>query len=214
METIDQSTLSTIQFNEDGLVPAVVQSVNDNEVLMLAYMNKEALKLMLETRKGTYFSRSRQELWVKGETSGNTQAVKEVYYDCDADSILLKVEQTGVACHKNRKSCFHNPLTETSSTTEVSDIISELYSVVSERKENPVEGSYTTYLFTKGIDKILKKVGEESSEVIIASKNHSKSEMTEEISDLVYHTLVLMANEGVRPEDIGEALKKRRPSDD
>jgi len=214
METIDQSTLSTIQFNEDGLVPAVVQSVDDNEVLMLAYMNKEALKLMLETRKGTYFSRSRQELWVKGETSGNTQAVKEVYYDCDADSILLKVEQTGVACHKNRKSCFHNPLTETSSTTEVSDIISELYSVVSERKENPVEGSYTTYLFTKGIDKILKKVGEESSEVIIASKNHSKSEMTEEISDLVYHTLVLMANEGVRPEDIGEALQKRRPSDD
>mgnify|MGYP000058217362 CR=1 FL=1 len=214
METIDQSTLSTIQFNEHGLVPAVVQSAVDNEVLMLAYMNKEALKLTLETRKGTYFSRSRQELWVKGETSGNTQAVKEVYYDCDADSILLKVEQTGVACHKNRKSCFHNPLTEMSSTTEVTDIISELYSVVSERKENPVEGSYTTYLFTKGIDKILKKVGEESSEVIIASKNHSKSEMTEEISDLVYHTLVLMANEGVRPEDIGEALKKRRPSDD
>jgi phosphoribosyl-ATP pyrophosphohydrolase/phosphoribosyl-AMP cyclohydrolase len=214
METLDQSTLSTIQFNEDGLVPAVVQSADDNEVLMLAYMNKEALKLTLETRKGTYFSRSRQELWVKGETSGNTQAVKEVYYDCDADSILLKVEQTGVACHKNRKSCFHNPLTESSSTTEVSDIISELYSVVSERKENPVEGSYTTYLFTKGIDKILKKVGEESSEVIIASKNHSKSEMTEEISDLVYHTLVLMANEGVRPEDICEALKKRRPSDD
>ncbi len=214
METIDQNTLSNIKYNDHGLVPAVVQSAEDNEVLMLAYMNEEALRLTLETRKGTYFSRSRQEIWVKGETSGNTQAVKEVYYDCDADSILLKVDQTGVACHKNRKSCFHNPLTETASTTQVSDIISELYSVVSERKENPVEGSYTTYLFTKGIDKILKKVGEESSEVIIASKNHSKSEMTEEISDLVYHTLVLMANEGVRPEDIGEALKKRRPSDD
>ena len=214
METIDKNGISNINFNEDGLVPAVVQSIEDNEVLMLAYMNEEALKLTLETGKGTFFSRSRQKLWVKGETSGNIQAVKEVYYDCDADSILLKVDQTGVACHKNRKSCFHNAMTNTSRSEKASDIINELYSVVNERKNNPVEGSYTTYLFTKGIDKILKKVGEESSEVIIASKNHSKSEMTEEISDLIYHTLVLMANEGVRPEAIGEALKKRRPSDD
>ncbi|MFP4078068.1 MAG: bifunctional phosphoribosyl-AMP cyclohydrolase/phosphoribosyl-ATP diphosphatase HisIE [Candidatus Izemoplasmataceae bacterium] len=215
METIDKNILETIEFDEKGLVPAVVQSVDDNQVLMLAYMNKEALEKTLKTKKGTYFSRSRGTLWVKGETSGNTQEVKEAYYDCDADSILLKVRQTGVACHKNRMSCFHNPLGETGTAASSSrEIIEEVYSVVRERKNKPVEGSYTTYLFNEGIDKILKKVGEESSEVIIASKNHSKSEMVEEISDLVYHTLVLMANEGVTPGDVSEALKKRRPSDD
>jgi phosphoribosyl-ATP pyrophosphohydrolase/phosphoribosyl-AMP cyclohydrolase len=214
MKTIDQSTLNEINFNKDGLVPAVVQSIEDNQVLMLAYMNKEALKKTLTTKKATYFSRSRQELWIKGATSGNTQEVRELFYDCDADSLLLKVKQTGVACHKNRKSCFHTPMIPLSSNTPTSDIIDELYSVVSERKKTPLEGSYTTYLFNEGIDKILKKVGEESSEVIIASKNHSKSEMVEEISDLIYHTLVLMANEEVTPEQVGEALKKRRPRDD
>lgn len=213
METIDQSTLDTIEFDEKGLVPAVVQSIEDGQVLMLAYMNKEALEKTLGTRKATYYSRSRQELWVKGGTSGNTQEVIEAYYDCDADSILLKVKQTGVACHKNRMSCFHNPLSEKADATSSNrEVIDEVYSVVRERRDNPVEGSYTTYLFTEGIDKILKKVGEESSEVIIAAKNHSKSEMTEEISDLVYHALVLMANEGVTPEDIAKALRKRRPS--
>ena len=214
METLDKNILETIRFNEAGLVPAVVQSADDNQVLMLAYMNKEALEKTLETKKGTYFSRSRNALWVKGETSGNTQEVKEAYYDCDADSILLKVRQTGVACHKNRMSCFHNLLGGTKSSSSSREIIEEVYSVVRERKDNPIEGSYTTYLFNEGVDKILKKVGEESSEVIIASKNHSKSEMVEEISDLVYHTLVLMANEGVTPDDVSEALKKRRPSDD
>ncbi len=215
METIDTRTLKNIRFDGSGLVPAVVQSIEDGSVLMLAYMNKDALEKTLTTGRGTYYSRSRQALWVKGETSGNTQEVREAYYDCDADSILLKVRQTGVACHKNRKSCFHNPLLENQpEESSTGDIIEELYSVVRERKSRPVEGSYTNYLFKEGIDKILKKVGEESSEVIIASKNHSKEEMTEEISDLVYHTLVLMASEGVTPEEVGEALKKRRPSDD
>ena len=214
MQTIDKATIDSIAFDANGLVPAVVQSVDDNQVLMLAYMNKDALEQTLTTGRGTYYSRSRGEIWVKGETSGNTQEVREIFHDCDADSVLLRVKQTGVACHKHKMSCFHNPMGTTKTTVPSPKIIKELYSTIAQRRKHPVEGSYTNYLFNEGIDKILKKVGEESSEVIIASKNHAASEMIEEISDLVYHTLVLMVNEGVTPENVSEALEKRRPSDD
>ncbi len=214
MQPINDAYKDIIQFDDNGLVPAVVQSIDDNTVLMLAYMDEAAIEETLKSGYATYYSRSRKSRWKKGETSGNVQQVQALYYDCDADSILLKVKQTGVACHKNKKSCFHNPMGGTEQLKPSPAIIDELYSVITNRKKNPKEGAYTTYLFNKGIDKILKKVGEESSEVIIASKNASAGEMIEEISDLVYHVLVLMANEGVTPEQVSEALEKRRPSDD
>ncbi|MDX9692233.1 MAG: bifunctional phosphoribosyl-AMP cyclohydrolase/phosphoribosyl-ATP diphosphatase HisIE [Acholeplasmataceae bacterium] len=202
--------ISEIKYNNDGLVPVVVQDVITQDVLMLAYMNEEALKQTIETKKGTYYSRSRKSIWVKGESSGNTQEVKGLFYDCDEDSLLLKVLQTGVACHTGNKSCFYREIFNESINDQSKDIITELYEIISERKLNPVEGSYTTYLFTKGIDKILKKVGEETSEIIIGAKNNSKTETVYEISDLVYHILVLMVNQGINPIDIVEELKTRR----
>lgn len=203
MEIYD--VINEIKFDEKGLVPVVVQEVISKEVLMLAYMNEESIKKTLEEKEAVYFSRSRQKLWKKGETSGNIQKVKGFYYDCDKDTILLKVEQVGVACHTGNHSCFFNEVVK----YEDKDIIKGLYELIEYRKNNPLEDSYTNYLFEKGIDKILKKVGEESSEVIIASKNHSKDEMIYEISDLVYHMLVLMVNEGVSVNNIKEELIKR-----
>ncbi len=196
-----------IKFDEKGLVPVIVQDYRSKEVLMLAYMNKEAIKLTLEKKIAHYYSRSRKQLWKKGETSGNIQYVKGLYYDCDADTILLKVKQIGVACHTNHMSCFFN---EVIKCTESNDILEDLYALIKERKYHPIEDSYTTYLFEKGLDKILKKVGEESTEVIIAAKNQSFDEMKYEISDLVYHVLVLMINEGLELEDIEKELESRR----
>jgi phosphoribosyl-ATP pyrophosphohydrolase/phosphoribosyl-AMP cyclohydrolase len=200
--------LEKIVYNEKGLIPVVVQESSTKEVLMLAYMNEEALKQTLLTKQATYYSRSRQSLWVKGETSGHVQTVKGLVYDCDGDSLLMTVEQTGVACHTGEMSCFHNALIEPEESPK--PLLEELYQTIDERKKNPIEGSYTNYLFTKGIDKILKKVGEETAEVIIAAKNHSISEMTYEISDLVYHTLVLMVQEGVTLDQIESELKRRQ----
>jgi phosphoribosyl-AMP cyclohydrolase / phosphoribosyl-ATP pyrophosphohydrolase len=197
-----------IKFDEKGLVPAVVQDVNTGKVLMLAYMNEESLKLTLETKKTWFYSRSRQKLWNKGETSGNFQIVKKMSYDCDGDTILLEVEPIGPSCHTGEESCFFNKMLDEKVSSE-KDILEKLYGLIIDRKENPVEGSYTNYLFNKGIDKILKKVGEETSEVIIASKNNSKEEMTYEISDLAYHLLVLMVNQGVTISDIKKELNKR-----
>ncbi|HBG4727539.1 TPA: bifunctional phosphoribosyl-AMP cyclohydrolase/phosphoribosyl-ATP diphosphatase HisIE [Clostridioides difficile] len=205
--------IRSIKFDDKGLVPVVVQEVVSKDVLMLAYMNKDAIKKTLKDKVSCYFSRSRQELWVKGETSGNTQKVVKMSYDCDVDTILLFVEQTGVACHTGNYSCFYRDLFDDSSKMELevqTNILKELYDLINERKNNPVEGSYTNYLFEKGIDKILKKVGEESSEVIIASKNTDKSELIYEISDLVYHTLVLMIEKGVEIDEIKKELLKRR----
>ena len=202
--------LNEIKFDENGLVPVVVQSIETNEVLMLAYMNKEALELTIQERVATYYSRSRKTLWKKGETSGHYQYVKSLSYDCDGDSILLKVVQEGVACHTNKMSCFFNEVISSDEVQKNSYLLEELYATIEERKNNPVEGSYTNYLFTKGLDKILKKVGEETAEVIIASKNRSSSEMILEISDLVYHTLVLMVNEGVKLQSIEEELRGRQ----
>lgn len=197
-----------IKFDEKGLVPAIAQDVNTKKVLMLAYMNKESIERTLEEGVAVYYSRSRGELWKKGETSGNIQKLKGMSYDCDGDSILLTVEQVGVACHTGEYSCFFNEVVKLEEDRE--DILVGLYSLLKERKQNPLEGSYSSYLFREGVDKILKKVGEESAEVIIASKNNDKEEMIYEISDLVYHTLVLMVEQGVNIDDIKKELEKRR----
>ena len=194
-----------INYNKDGLVPAIAQDIATGEVLMLAYMNKESLKLTLKTQIVHYYSRSRKEIWKKGETSGNIQELKGFYYDCDGDTILLKVKQTGVACHTGEYSCFFN---EVVSSQDYKNTLGELYKVILDRKNNPKEGSYTNYLFNEGIDKILKKVGEESAEVIIGAKNN-REELIYESSDLIYHLIVLLVNEGVSLGDIYEELTKR-----
>ncbi len=200
--------IEDLVFNHDGLIPVVVQDVFSNAVLMLAYMNQEALLKTIKEKQAYYYSRKRQRLWKKGETSGHVQRVYGLDYDCDADTLLMKVKQTGVACHKNKVSCFHHSILSNEPSRE--DILATLYSLIKERKINPKADSYTNYLFDKGLDKILKKVGEESSEVIIASKNKSESEMVYEISDLFYHILVLMVNENLELDAIFEELSKRR----
>jgi phosphoribosyl-ATP pyrophosphohydrolase/phosphoribosyl-AMP cyclohydrolase len=198
--------IESIKFDNNGLVPAIVQDINTNKVLMLAYMNEESIRKTLEEKIACYYSRSRKELWKKGETSGNIQNLKGFYYDCDKDSILLLVEQVGVACHTGNYSCFFNEVIGYNNQVSV---LTDLYELIENRKNTPVEGSYTNYLFEKGLDKILKKVGEETSEVIIGAKNKDKEEMVYEISDLVYHLLVLMVNEGVSINDIKKELKNR-----
>lgn len=198
--------IDKIKFNGHGLVPCIVQDVYTKEVLMLAYMNEESLKKSIETKETWFYSRSRQELWNKGATSGHKQFIKKMSYDCDGDTILVEVEQIGVACHTGAKSCFFETIFE--EEDKVFDL-GKLYNLIKERKENPVEGSYTNYLFDKGIDKILKKVGEESAEVIIAAKNPDLTELQYELSDLVYHSLVLMVERGLELKDIAEELKKR-----
>ena len=214
--------LDKLKWDNDGLLPAIVQDDLTEEVLMLAYMNKESLERSLELGEAVYFSRSRQALWHKGETSGHFQRIKKIFYDCDRDTILLRVEQIGVACHEGDKSCFHYDLT--SLLDSGSDIrveakdnsgilfgkrIAGLESVIADRFEKRPEGAYTTYLFEKGIDKILKKVGEETAEVIIGAKNEGKSEVVYEASDLFYHLLVLFKEKGVSINDIEAELANR-----
>lgn len=204
--------INDIKFDEKGLIPAIMQDYKTGEVLMQAYMNEESLGKTMATGCSWFYSRSRQELWEKGATSGNTQEVKEIFYDCDGDSLLVKVIQKGNACHTGNRSCYYRSLLSSENNVKsasLGEIIEKLYSKVEDRKQNPVEGSYTNYLFEKGIDKILKKVGEESAEVIIAAKNESKDEMVYEISDLVYHLTVLMNHAGIYPQDIATELLKR-----
>jgi phosphoribosyl-AMP cyclohydrolase / phosphoribosyl-ATP pyrophosphohydrolase len=198
--------IEDIKFDDNGLVPTIVQDINTNKVLMLAYMNAESIRKTLQEKIACYYSRSRKELWKKGETSGNIQKLKGFYYDCDKDSILILVDQVGVACHTGNYSCFFNEIIGYNNQVNV---LTDLYKLIENRKNTPVEGSYTNYLFEKGLDKILKKVGEETSEVIIGAKNKDKEEMIYEISDLVYHLLVLMVNEGVSINDIKEEIEKR-----
>lgn len=202
--------IGEIKFDEKGLVPAIAQDINTKEVLMLAYMNKEALEKTLEEKIVHYYSRSRGKLWKKGETSGNIQKLKALSYDCDGDTLLVMVDQVGVACHTGSYSCFFNEVVDLEEPEEKEDILKELHLLLKERKENPVEGSYTNYLFQEGLDKILKKVGEESAEVIIAAKNQDKEELIYEISDLAYHSLVLMVEKDLSLEDIKKELKTRR----
>ena len=204
--------LSMLKFDDKGLIPVITQDCQSGAVFMQAYMNKEALELTIKTGRATYYSRSRQSLWIKGETSGNVQTVKSIAYDCDADSILMQVDQTGVACHTGEYSCYHNELFKTDDDSIKADasIISELYGVVQDRLNNPKEGSYTNYLLEKGVDKISKKVVEEACEVIIGAKNKDKNEMQYEIADLLYHLIVLMVDSGVKLEDVFSELQGRR----
>ena len=204
--------LSMIRWNEQGLVPAIAQDAVDGTVLMLAWMNEESLRLTLETGYANYFSRSRQQLWKKGETSGHVQEVLAVKYDCDADAILLTVRQTGPACHTGARSCFFNDLkkADEDELPATSHILEQVYRVIEDRKAHPQEGSYTNYLFEKGIEKICKKVGEEASETIIAAMKNSKEEVTYEVADLLYHLLVLCYDRGVTPADLWDELARRR----
>jgi phosphoribosyl-ATP pyrophosphohydrolase/phosphoribosyl-AMP cyclohydrolase len=196
-----------LKFDEKGLIPAIAQDAVSGEVLMQAYMNKEALDKTIETGYATYFSRSRNKLWKKGEESGHTQKVVGISYDCDGDSILLRVLQEGAACHTGNRSCFFNDITENSYPGN--KIIYDLVETIKDRKVNPKEGSYTNYLFDKGIDKICKKIGEESAEVIIASKNENKKELVGEICDLLYHTLILMNVKDISLSDVFTELSER-----
>ena len=202
-----ENILNEVKFDEKGLIVAVAQDYSTNEVLMVAYMNREALEITLNEKRACYFSRSRQSLWRKGETSGHWQNLKGLYYDCDADAILMKVEQVGNACHTGAYSCFFNKVYEENVTDQA--ILSRVYNQIMSRRENPQEGSYTNYLFDKGLDKILKKVGEETSEVIIGAKNKNKDELVYEMCDLIYHAMVLMVNEGVTMDDLKAELTKR-----
>lgn len=198
-----------IKFDALGLVPAIIQDFETGEVLMLAYMNKESLNKTLETKETWFWSRSRKELWNKGATSGNTQRVKSLSYDCDGDTLLIKVNQRGNACHTGERSCFFNEVYNDGEETSGGDFLFKLYDVIKDRKENPKEGSYTNYLFDKGIDKILKKLGEEAAETIIAAKNPDEGELIYEASDLVYHLLVLLNEKNIPLDRIIEELKGR-----
>jgi len=260
--------LESVKYNEQGLVPAIAQDLRTDEVLMLAYMNEESLKKTVETGFAHYYSRSRQKLWLKGETSGHFQKVRSISFDCDFDAILLKVEQTGAACHTGHRSCFFTRLetnelrdgmkeenaaglsgeegggaVESGASCEAdgavessasckpaaegekaagtaaagmkeetgngSEVLQKVFDVITDRMENPKEGSYTNYLFTKGLDKILKKVGEEACEVVVASKNGSKDEIKAEIADLMYHIMVLLAERGMTLDDVYRELEQR-----
>jgi len=204
-----------LKFGTDGLLPVIVQEAATREVLMLAYMNEEALQQTLATGRSVFYSRSRRELWMKGETSGNRQYVREIAYDCDADALLLTVDQVGVACHTGSKSCFFRryPVksgAEASEREVEKDIFPELYRVLRERKEKQPAGSYTAGLLAAGQDRILKKIGEEAGEVIIASKNDAPGEIIYEMADLWFHSLLLLASHDIPPERVYEELHRRR----
>ena len=201
---------SELKLNPSGLIPVIVQDYKTNEVLMLAYMNKEAFNHTVKSGRMTYYSRSRKELWIKGETSGHYQYLKSLTVDCDKDTLLAKVEQIGAACHTGSRSCFFQQIVGNDyDTTNPLQVFESVYGTIMNRKENPKEGSYTNYLFDKGIDKILKKVGEEATEIVIAAKNPNPEEIKYEISDFLYHVMVLMLERGITWEDITRELAER-----
>lgn len=209
-----ENILKEIKFDEKGLIPAVVQDVTTKEVLMVAYMNEETLKMTLETKKATFFSRSRKEIWVKGATSGNYMNVDTVKVDCDGDCLVVLARPDGPACHTNNRSCFfrkieNGELVTDTKTGKVSDILMREQAVIIDRKHNPDEDSYTNYLFNKGEDKILKKVGEEAAEVVIAGKNRDKEEIKYETADLLYHLSVMLVDNDMTWDDIFEEMEKR-----
>lgn len=215
--------MENIKFDEKGLIPAIIQDYKSGQVLMMAYMNQESLNKTMESGKTWFYSRSRQKLWMKGEESGHVQTVKEIRYDCDQDCLLIMAEQTGAACHTGHYSCFYRNSQGEEVEQQVIDpdktynpghtgpgVLFELYDVIMDRREKMPEGSYTSYLFEKGLDKILKKVGEESAEVIIAAKNRDRGEVVYEASDLIYHLMVLLVEQGVELSDLFDELKSRR----
>lgn len=226
---IQQEALKGIRWNEAGLLPAVVQDASTLEVLMVAYMNPESLQLSLESGQTWFWSRSRSELWHKGGTSGNTQAIASIHYDCDCDTLLLKVVPEGPACHTGETSCFYReiPLSHSALTAQGAEptratdlsaypangdrfaVLGELEQIIAQREAERPEGAYTTYLFDKGVDKILKKVGEEASETIIAAKNKDNAELRLEVSDLIYHLLVLLQERKLPLDEILEELSAR-----
>ena len=197
--------IADVKFDERGLIPAIVQDANTREVLTLAYMNRESLEKTIETRETWFWSRSRNELWHKGETSGNTQQVIDLVADCDGDAIVVVVKPAGPACHTGARSCF-----DLKEQVDLGVLLAQLYTLIETRKRDRPEGSYTTYLFDHGLDKILKKVGEESAETIIAAKNEDAKPLVAEVSDLIYHLLVLLVARGVSLEDVRDELGQRR----
>lgn len=203
--------INELKFDEKGLIPAIVVDSVTKRVLTLAYMNEESLKISMEKGLTCFWSRSRQELWLKGETSGNYQHIVSITADCDKDALVVVVEPDGPACHLGTDSCFENPVWESEELKEFS--YQGLMNLIEGRKIEKKEGSYTTYLFEKGIDKILKKVGEESTEVIIAAKDEDKAETIYEIADLAYHVMVLMVEAGISLEDIHKELASRHVID-
>ena len=203
--------INTLKFDDKGLIPAIVVDSITKKVLTLAYMNKESLKITMEKGLTCFYSRSREELWLKGETSGNYQHVVSITADCDSDALVVVVEPDGPACHTGNETCFFNDVYESESLHEFS--LEALVKLIQGRKHDKVEGSYTTYLFEKGLDEILKKVGEESTEVIIAAKADDKKETIYEIADLTYHLLVLMIEMGISLEDVHRELASRHVID-
>lgn len=195
-----------LKFDEKGLIPAIVVDAETKKVLTLAYMNKESLKISIEEGKTCFWSRSRQELWRKGETSGNYQYIQSITADCDSDALVVMVKKDGPACHTGKDSCFNDTIF---GTAPVDFSVSALYKKLLGRKEQMPEGSYTTYLFEKGLDKILKKIGEESTEVIVAAKGNDKAETIYELADLMYHSLVLMVEMGISVDDVESELASR-----
>ena|SRR3989338_362911 len=210
--------IKNLKYDSNGLIPVIIQDWKNGDVLMLAYMNEESLNKTIETGFTHFWSRSRNKLWKKGETSGNEQIVKEISYDCDNDTLLIKVEQKGVACHTGSRTCFYSKLPLTSILSPEGrgegegggpSVIDKIYEVIQDRKRNLREGSYVSSLFKSGRDKILKKIGEEASEVVIGSKNDKKEEIVYEIADLWFHTLVLLGYHDISPEEIYKELQKR-----
>ncbi len=199
--------IDELKFDSNGLIPAIVVDAETKKVLTLAYMNKESLKISMEKELTCFYSRSRNELWLKGETSGNYQHIVSITADCDKDALTVLVKKDGPACHKGTESCFTETLFESESNSAFS--MDGLYNLLKDRKETLPEGSYTTYLFQKGIDKILKKIGEECTEVIIASKADDKKETVYEVADLAYHIMVMMVEMGISVDDIKKELASR-----
>jgi phosphoribosyl-AMP cyclohydrolase / phosphoribosyl-ATP pyrophosphohydrolase len=199
-----------VKYDENGLVPAIIQDAETKDVLTLAYMNETSLERTLETGETWFYSRSRQELWHKGETSGNTQTVKSIVWDCDKDALLVLVDKKGPACHKGDESCFHEQVTgEDTPSASKENILLALEALIADREKERPEGAYTTYLFEEGVDKILKKVGEEASEVIIAAKNRDAEELKWEVADLFYHVLVLLREQDLPLEKVLAVLVER-----
>jgi len=203
--------ITKLKFDANGLIPAIVIDTETRDVLMLAYMNEESLRVSMEEGRTCFWSRSRKELWRKGETSGNVQKIVSITADCDADTLLVEVNKSGPACHTGAESCFFQPVFEGEEPPAFR--YNDLFEMLRGRKENPKEGSYTTYLFEKGIDKILKKVGEETTEVIISAKDADKANTVYEIGDLMYHVMVLMIETGISMDDIKREMASRHVID-
>jgi phosphoribosyl-ATP pyrophosphohydrolase/phosphoribosyl-AMP cyclohydrolase len=207
--------IDEIVYDDKGLVPVIVQDAENGQVLMFAYANKEAIEKTQEKNRAHFWSRSRKKLWEKGEESGNTQEVRQIFLDCDRDAVLVLVNQKGASCHTGQRTCFFTNVRESNrgapafGAMKGGRTLDEVYQIVDDRKRNPKEGSYVSKLFKDGIDSILKKIGEEAGEAVIAAKNDNNDEITYEVADLWFHSLVLLANFGITPEDIYEELGRR-----